>query len=916
MLRSGKDEWKSFGYFRIPTWLKLTVVASILFLSVLFLINWWVQIDIAQTTYLRKAGVDWWNDIFLLKGDFIFLCLLVPLLAIDPRIRHSKILGLMRQLTWTFAWARLRERWHKVTEGPIFDDRFSWRTGLAWQATTYLFFFLLCWITGAFNLAFLFHMARSGVGNLDPTTLLRIFLFPVNPPGSDELVALTPTIETWYQIIITCLSIIIFVWIIRLVLGGIGNLVAGGVGRGMRNFVAAASLFVSWLLLRAPFSEFDITSPHSWYILLALELTGITATTILHLHREELLFNRKQVITYSVVFGIVLIVLVANIGAILIYRLQWDRSWLQYEWYPKTVKEIEYTRWAAGITQWQRKSLSEAGAENNTAILSRVRQWDYDASLTKMQSQIGVNWLTLADSDIIYLNNREYWVCPTTINYEIARDWISRHFTYTHAPRVVVIDSHNGSFVQPESAFNLSEMPKIYYGEGLDLAYVRVPGFTEIGNTTYQGDSDYVLRGWIRAWWFSLQGQFGFVFNPPTDEVQMLWNRDVMSRVEKMLIKNLRVDDDVYLVTDGERLYYCVQVLVDYPLSSQFAFGDYLRFLGMVLVDVENGQMKGYSVEGSDGFLLDFYKSFYGWQPMPSWLKSQIRVPESLYERQMEIDYRYHVQDPTIWRSRSDDFERPSETDVYYILTTINGRTSFAAVQVVEFKQAAGKNLAGLYISPCGADYGSTSLYRVPSEQKIIGPSVALQALETDNTVRSRLSLLQTYRFGNILLYNIRGRLYYFTPVYTEVAVGQAVIAKIAFICCVDASTGENVAMGEDAFSAYNSLVQAPSVGEEERLEKMDSLFTSVGIDVNSKVTSIHGNIEICEGMSTYVTEDQWGNVQASIQAFVEGFCVPNGVTTVYRWATIENSMKYANYGFLVNDRGTVTLHYVRIEYG
>ena len=122
--------------------------------------------------------------------------------------------------------------------------------------------------------------------------------------------------------------------------------------------------------------------------------------------------------------------------------------------------------------------------------------------------------------------------------------------------------------------------------------------------------------------------------------------------------------------------------------------------------------------------------------------------------------------------------------------------------------------------------------------------------------------------------------------------------------------------MGEDAFSAYNSLVQAPSVGEEERLGKMDCLFTSVGIDVNSKVTSIHGNIEICEGMYAYVTEDQWENVQESIRAFIEGFCVPNSVNTVYRWATIENGIKYANYGFLVNDRGTVILHYVRIEYG
>jgi len=178
------------------------------------------------------------------------------------------------------------------------------------------------------------------------------------------------------------------------------------------------------------------------------------------------------------------------------------------------------------------------------------------------------------------------------------------------------------------------------------------------------------------------------------------------------------------------------------------------------------------------------------------------------------------------------------------------------------------------------------------------------------------LSLLQTYRFGNILLYNIRGKPYYFVPVYTEVAVGQAVIVKLAFIGCVDATTGESVAMGEDAVSAYNGLVHAPPVGEGERLVRMDDLFTGVGIDVNDKATSIHGNVEVSEGASTYITEDQWEDAQVLIQAFIDGYCVPNDVTTVYRWTTVENSIKYANYGFLVNIQGTVILHYITIEYG
>jgi uncharacterized membrane protein (UPF0182 family) len=480
---------------------------------------------------------------------------------------------------------------------------------------------------------------------------------------------------------------------------------------------------------------------------------------------------------------------------------------------------------------------------------------------------------------------------------------------------VIVINSHTGDFVQPESAFNLSKVPRIYYGEGFDTAYVQVPGFTEIGNVTYQESPDYVLKGMVRAWWFLLEGQLGFALNPSKDEIAMLWNRDVKSRVETMLISHLTIDDDVYLVTDGQRLYYCAQVFVDYPLSSGFAQGRYVRFLGVVTVDVENGDLKGYSVSESDGFLLDFYKRFYNWPHIPSWLKSQIRVPETLYENQLGVDYRYHVRDPTIWRGRSDDFDRPAETDVNYILVTIGGSPVFVAVQVAEYANAPGLNLAGLYVALCGTEYGEAFFYRVPLDQRLIGPSAARQAFETNTAVRTQLSLLKTYRFGNVLLYNIRGGLYYFIPVYAEVTAGEAVIVKLAFVGCVEASTGEAVSMGEDALSAYNILVHALPVGEEERLAKMDSAFVAEGISVDDKATTARGNVELLEGATTYVNEDQWSDAETIIKGFAENYCTPNSVTEVYRWITSDGAAKYANYGFLINDKGLITLYYIRIQY-
>ena len=63
-----------------------------------------------------------------------------------------------------------------------------------------------------------------------------------------------------------------------------------------------------------------------------------------------------------------------------------------------------------------------------------------------MINQIGVNWMQLSASQIIYLNGHEYWAAPTTINYP-TNDWISHHLIYTHAARIIVIDSHTGDYV-------------------------------------------------------------------------------------------------------------------------------------------------------------------------------------------------------------------------------------------------------------------------------------------------------------------------------------------------------------------------------------------------------------------------------------------------------------------------------------
>jgi uncharacterized membrane protein (UPF0182 family) len=537
-----------------------------------------------------------------------------------------------------------------------------------------------------------------------------------------------------------------------------------------------------------------------------------------------------------------------------------------------------------------------------------------------MKNQIGVNWMRLSESQIIYLNGHEYWAAPTTINYP-AEDWISHHLIYTHAARIILIDSHTGEYVTVQQAFGVKAEPPIYYGEELsDDVYVHVRGFQEIGNASYTGAPDYILSGWQRMLWFLVkEGQVGFAFTPPQDDIMLLHDRDVFRRVQDILIGGLTTDSASYLVTDGHRIYYLVQVYSNYPIHSGFSSSDYLRFFGVVLVDIEDGRMYPYVIAKPDGFLMDFYRNYYStWKTPPDWLVPQLRYPEDLLGThdipgQLDVAFRYHVSDPFVWRSGSDFYERPEATEVLYILVTSGNRADFVGLQLVEYQASPGRNLSGLFIAYGSDQLGKLILYRISnSTTQLIGPSAALQALETDDYVRQQLTLLPNYRLGNILLYLIGDRLYYFIPVYINTQVANAVITKMAFVAAVDARTGAKVAVGPDSSQAYYAISGGvPTIlGSADREKKLKSLFTDKGYSLVSP-TKISANVEIQVANFTYVDETEWAAASATANDFIASYCQKYGVTEIYYWTEADGSL---NLGALVSAGGVVKLYYLTIR--
>ncbi|MEM3078998.1 MAG: UPF0182 family protein [Thermoproteota archaeon] len=886
-------------------------VMVIALIAALASLNIYIKWTVLQSLYSLKFNVNWFSTVFY--GGYTFIvAALAPLLLLNPKPGKSDLYSAYDAFHLVFYRLRGGE------ERPFKPNVKAWAV---WQALKYALGYLVVASLNGFpfysNLTLRLKMLQSGIG--DWRLIPRILALPINPPSNLELIRLIPTMEAQYRVLLSIVGPILIILAVRFTFKFVRNLLLLQRNAYLRDLFAISSIIALHVVLDAPYWSMDITTPYGYLIAVTALigfLTGLGYFQI-NVNRSPAALPRRRKTIFTA-FAVILILIILGNGVVVAgFRVNWNNNWTQYEWRPLIEKQIALTRWAAGIQNIQYESLTELKQGNESKTLSYVRQWDQQAANTKMKNQIGVNWMRLSDSDIVFINGREYWVSPTTINYP-ATDWISRKLIYTHAAKIIIIDSHTGEFVPVEDAFGVEREPNIYYGEQMyEHVYVNVKGFNEIGNVSYAGEPDYVLKGWRRTLWFLLEGQLGFAFTPPQDSINMLYRRDVYERVNGVLIYGLNVDEDVFIVTDGARVYYCAQVYVAYPIRSGFSASQYLRFFGVVTVDVENGEMKGYYIGEPDGFLIDFYRSYYpGWGNPPTWLKSQLRYPEELlggHEKpgQLDVDFIFHVQDPFIWRSGSDFFERPEATMVHYILMDFDNETRYVGIQLVEYEASPGKNLAGIYVAEGGESLGRITLFRISTQGgQLIGPSAALQALETDDYVRKQLTLLTNPRLGNILLYIIRGRPFYFIPVYITTQVAESVITKLAFMVMVDASTGTNVSAGGDSAQAFYTLTgrkPMEELGVEKRAGKVVQALETLGYRVTHP-EKINANVEIHVGETQYLKEEDWPDVENALIGFLKAYA--DDESDVYYWSPSEGTLAV---GVLKSTQGIVKLYYVTI---
>jgi hypothetical protein len=519
----------------------------------------------------------------------------------------------------------------------------------------------------------------------------------------------------------------------------------------------------------------------------------------------------------------------------------------------ETKKEIEITNWAAGLTNLTIKPIesltSNATPESEIESLTTVRQWDQTASYLRMRNQIGANWMQLADSDIVYLKGHEYWIAPLTFETSATRtNFINQYIIYTHTQGMVILDAYSGELIENENyiaLLNRTDDVNFYYGEGSGFdgnVFVDVPNFEEVGNITYPGVPDYTLSGFESFFYLLSMGPEAWSYLGR--DMNILVERDSLSRVEAIMLQGLTVDSDPYIVVDPNgQISYAVSIFIDYKLSTGYAHEHYMRFLGLALVDVENGDIEFYSspVESNSTFLDQTYNRYYHFKTAPEWLQSQMRWPQDLYERQLDTAYIYHVSNPNTWLDGVDFHQAPEESDTRYVIMSIEGEERFIAYHNAEFKIASSAssahNLAGIYVMGCGNErFGEFTFYRAGESglSSWLGPIAVVQAFETNDHVRTQLQLWGAHRYGNRLLYHLGGDLFFVIPVFLEVETSaNKVIEKLGGVGLVDARTGARVELGANVVEAYYEMfgLLNKSVIEEGEVGLESASFSPVAID-------------------------------------------------------------------------------------
>ncbi len=394
---------------------------------------------------------------------------------------------------------------------------------------------------------------------------------------------------------------------------------------------------------------------------------------------------------------------------------------------PYIEHNVEATRAAMGINDIQvvaveYGSLSGADIEADQRPLQRVRLLNPTEARTSFQRAEGEEaGLSINDLDVDRYDIdgdgelQQVLIAARELDLQGAanQSWQGRHLIYTHgcglvmAPASRVRANSDPDFLDVELT-----RPQIYFSPGIDGWAVAGTDETEQAcgpdEERYSGEAGVELSSWVR------QAAFGLAFMDynligsgavGSGDAQMLWNRNVRDRVEK-LAPFLTYDGDPYPVqvdggvkwvidayTSTSRYPYAEAVGGDVQLLEDSGIprdANYIRNSVKAVVDAYDGSVQLYVVDDEDpivrAWMSAFPDLFTPGEEMPLELREHLRYPEDLFRVQTNVYSKYRLE-------AEDFFER---TGAWSIAQSPSGAVRDSAVTAAETAEAQSAGSAEL----------------------------------------------------------------------------------------------------------------------------------------------------------------------------------------------------------------------------
>ncbi len=330
-----------------------------------------------------------------------------------------------------------------------------------------------------------------------------------------------------------------------------------------------------------------------------------------------------------------------------------------------------------------------------------------------------------------------------------------------------------------------------------------------------------------------------------TSQSQLLFHRSLGDRLGR-IAPFLKFDKDPYLVIDGDGALIYVQDA--YTVSDAFpnaqAFDpdalpgsglggnaiNYIRNSVKITMNAYDGTMHFYMADPADpivrayaGIFPDLFEPL---DAMPVSLRDHLRVPEELFNVQTRVFGKYHVTTAAQFFRTDDQWTVPAApndqsasaqtlpSEAYYVVMRMPGedKAEFLLLQPMVPK-GRGNMIAWMAARNDAPNYGTTRVYRFPSETTVLGPVQIEARIDQDPTISQQITLWDqsgsSVIRGNLIVVPLGDSLIYLQPVYL-----QSTSSSFPEFVRIIVASPRNVVWGKTLGEAIDLLVKAEAGGE------------------------------------------------------------------------------------------------------